>query len=139
MPFNRASAQGAIILSLPFMVLNFAVGIVSTDAAPAPPVRRHSRSWTIRDVIEVARIMEVAIRGTTNVTAYILKQPCIADGKNHFGLFVVDRHDANHPKRLLEAQYLADLSSHPGTTNWTVRADFGGGVQLYDVTEDGRA
>jgi len=83
--------------------------------------------------------MEVAIRGTTNVTAYILKQPCIADGKNHFGLFVVDHHNPNHPKKLLEAQYLGDLSWHPGTSNWSMRADFGGGVQLYDVTEDGLA
>jgi dipeptidyl aminopeptidase/acylaminoacyl peptidase len=138
-PFKRTSAQGTIIFSLLLIVLSSAVGIVSTAAVPALPIPRHSRSWTIRDVIEVARIMEVAIRSTTNVTAYILKQPCIADGKNHFGLFVVDRHDPNHPKKLLEAQYLGDLSWHPGTTNWTVRADFGGGVQLYDVTENGRA
>jgi dipeptidyl aminopeptidase/acylaminoacyl peptidase len=128
-----------IISSLLLILLSSAVDIVSTAAVPAQPIRRHSRSWTIRDVIEVARIMEVAIRGTTNVTTYILKQPCIADGKNHFGLFVVDPHDPSHPKKLLEAQYLGDLSWHPGTTNWTVRADFGGGVQLYDVTEDGRA
>jgi dipeptidyl aminopeptidase/acylaminoacyl peptidase len=81
--------------------------------------------------------MGVAVRGTTNVTAYIVKEPCIADGRNHFGLFVANQGDPDHPKKLLEAQYLGDLSWRPGTTNWTVRADFGRGVQLYDVTEDG--
>ena len=96
------------------------------------------RSWTTRDIVEVARISDIAIRGATEVTAYILKQPSIADRENHFVLYAVDPEHAGLPRKLLEAKFLADLSWHPGTHNWTVRGDFGDGVQLYDVTEDGR-
>src|SRR5208282_6827695 len=36
------------------------------------------------------------------------------------------------------AAYLGELASHPGTDSWTIRGDFGDGIQLYDVDVLGR-
>jgi dipeptidyl aminopeptidase/acylaminoacyl peptidase len=117
----------------------FAGGSADTlsSRTSAKPDAQPQKSWTIRDIVEVSRISSIAIRGATDATGFILKQPSIADGANHFGLYIVDSHHAEQPTKVLEASYLSDLSWHPGTYNWTVRADLGDGVQLYDVAEDG--
>jgi dipeptidyl aminopeptidase/acylaminoacyl peptidase len=139
---RTASAKVAVLLSIllaagfSYCTLGFADTL--SNALSATPDGRERRSWTIRDIVEVTRITSIAIRGTTDVTAFILKQPSIADGTNHFGLYVVDFRHAKQPTKVLEAYFLDDLSWHPGTDNWTVRADFGEGVQLYDVAEDGQ-
>jgi dipeptidyl aminopeptidase/acylaminoacyl peptidase len=143
---TRALKPGVLIgitmpLSVLLMVGSFCFAKGAADTLPgtltAKPEAQPGISWTIRDIVEVARIAGIAIRGATDVTAFILKQPSIADGSNHFGLYVVDLHHAGQPTRLLEAAFLGDLSWHPRTYNWTVRADLGDGVQLYDVDEDG--
>jgi dipeptidyl aminopeptidase/acylaminoacyl peptidase len=110
---------------------------VRMSSPPSATTQPGSRPWTIRDIVEVSRIVGVAIRGTTDATAYIVKRPSIADGTDHYRLCVVDLGHKGHPRELLEARYLADISWRPGTQNWSVRADFGSGVQLYDVTDDG--
>jgi hypothetical protein len=114
---------------------------VTADApnvVSAPLTVSRGRSWTISDIVEVSRITGVAIRGATHVTAYVLKQPSIADGENHYELYVVDPAHQGVPRKLLAAKFMGDLSWHPATSNWTVRADLGTGVQLYDVTDEGR-
>lgn len=93
--------------------------------------------WTIRDIVEVARIKSVAIEGSTRRIAYILEQPSISEGKNNYGLYVVDANFAAAPRKMLSAEYLADVAWRPGTHDWTVRGDLGAGVQLYDVSADG--
>jgi dipeptidyl aminopeptidase/acylaminoacyl peptidase len=110
----------------------------SPNVVSAPLAVPKGRSWTIPDIVEVCRITGVAIRGATHVTAYVLKQPSIADGENHYELYVVDPAHQGVPRKLLAAIFIGNLSWHPATSNWTVRADLGTGVQLYDVTDEGR-
>jgi dienelactone hydrolase len=107
------------------------------NAVSSPPTVSKGRSWTIPDIVEVSRITGVAIRGATHVTAYVLKQPSIADGENHYELYLVDPTHQGVSRKLLAAKFIDDLSWHPATSNWTVRADLGTGVQLYDVTDEG--
>jgi dipeptidyl aminopeptidase/acylaminoacyl peptidase len=137
-----ASARVKVLLSILLWAGSsyFTVGSADTlsSTLSAKPDAEQHEAWTVRDIVEVTRISSIAIRGTTDVTAFILKQPSIADGSNHFGLYVVDLRHAGRPTKVLEASFLGDLSWHPGTCNWSVRADLGNGVQLYDVAEDGR-
>jgi dipeptidyl aminopeptidase/acylaminoacyl peptidase len=93
--------------------------------------------WTTEDIVEVRRIVGTAIRGATHVAAFILRQPCVADGKNHYGLYEMDADSHKPPRKLAESEYMADLSWQPNSLNWSVRADLGKGVQLYGFNERG--
>jgi len=104
------------------------------QSAPAPPAWRQ---WTIQDVVEVKRIQEIAIRGESSVLAYIQKNPSIAQGKNTYRLYEVDAALSAGPRLIMEADYMSDLSWRPGTNDWTIRADFGEGIQLYAISPDG--
>jgi dipeptidyl aminopeptidase/acylaminoacyl peptidase len=97
------------------------------------------RPWSIADIVEVTRIKGIAIQGKTKNTAFILERPSVADGKNHFALYMVDPDQPGPAHKLVDADYMADLAWRPGTTNWTVRADRGEGVQLYEISADGSA
>ncbi len=140
---KRRTAPARVTMSLSILLAAGSLYWTAGFADTLPNVPHSStdnqwrRLWTATDIVEVTRISSIAIRGATNVTAFILKQPSIVDGRNHFGLYVVDLRHPNSPAKLLEADFLDDLSWHPGTHNWTVRADFGDGVQLYDVAENG--
>jgi dipeptidyl aminopeptidase/acylaminoacyl peptidase len=110
----------------------------SSGGIPALSSTPPQREWTIHDIVEVARIKSIAIEGSTRRVAFILEQPSIAEGKNSYGLYVADADIAAAPHRLLTAEYLADIAWRPGTHDWTVRGDLGAGVQLYEVSTDGR-
>jgi dienelactone hydrolase len=133
----RVTVLSSLLLGAGFSYFTLVSADTLSRALGAEADAQQLKSWTIRDIVEVTRISGIAIRGTTDVTAFILKQPSIADGSNHFGLYVVDLQHAGQPAKVLEASFLGDLSWHPGTYNWTVRADLGDGVQLYDIAEDG--
>jgi dienelactone hydrolase len=75
------------------------------------------------------------VLGSSRVAAYILKTPALADDRNHYALYKVSPGRA--PTLLVKAAFLRNLEWRPGTMDWTVRADFGGGVQLYEVSEAG--
>jgi dipeptidyl aminopeptidase/acylaminoacyl peptidase len=132
----RAKMIRVIVRSVVLLATLVATGL--PNVVSALPAVSKGRSWTIPDIVEVSRITGVAIRGATHVTAYVLKQPSIADGENHYELYVVDPTHQGVPRKLLAAKFIGDLSWHPATSNWTVRADLGTGVQLYDVTGEGR-
>jgi dipeptidyl aminopeptidase/acylaminoacyl peptidase len=97
-----------------------------------------ARTWTIPDLVQVARIQGTAIRGGTAQAAFIVKQPSLAAQRNLYGLYAVDADGRAPPKRLVSAFYMADLAWRPGTNLWSFRADFGKGVQLYTCDDLGR-
>jgi hypothetical protein len=102
-----------------------------------PQIGAGTRAWTIGDIAGISRIEALAIQGGSHNSAYILKEPCRADGRNHYALFVVDDENGKSPRKLVEAQFLADLRWRPGTDEWSVRGDFGSGVELYSITPNG--
>lgn len=93
--------------------------------------------WTIRDIVEVARIEGIALRADCTA-AFILRRPSLARGEDRFGLSVVPACSRGTPRKILEASFLADLQVRPADGAWTFRADLGRGVQLYSVRDDGR-
>jgi dipeptidyl aminopeptidase/acylaminoacyl peptidase len=96
-----------------------------------------SRAWTVADVVEITRIKGIAIQGSTKETAFILQRPSIQQGKNLYALYTINPESGEPAKKRFEADYMADLSSRIGSSRWTVRADIGNGVQLYEVSSDG--
>lgn len=100
-------------------------------------VQRHRR-WTIEDIVEIARIPSVAVRGSDRVAAFIVKQPSIQLGTDRYGLYLVAAAGTKPARKIIESPFLADLHWRPGTSRWTVRGDFGEGVQLYEVDDAGR-
>lgn len=110
----------------------------SGRAVPSPTRRR----WNIASLIELREIGDpwglsdaLAMDGTQ--VAFVLKQACLPLGNTRYGLYVMDQRAPLGAKKLLESTFLADLSHHPGTNAWTVRAELGSGVQLYDVDRSG--
>lgn len=97
-------------------------------------VRPHRR-WTVADIVQIKRIVGTAVRGASRVAAFIVEAPSLEDDENHYLLFQVSPGRA--PRRLAASDFMSNLEWRPGTTDWTVRADFGKGVQLYDITKSG--
>ena len=96
-----------------------------------------SRHWTVADIVEVTRIKGIAIQGSSRNTAFLLQRPSLEDGKNHYALYEINLKHGGEVRKLFEADYIADLASRPGTAMWTVRADIGEGIQLYEIDADG--
>lgn len=94
------------------------------------------RLWTIADIVQISRILGTAVQGSAQVAAFILETPSLADDRDHYQLFEVSPGEG--PRLLAQADFMSNLEWRPGTNDWTLRADFGNGVQLYDVTESGR-
>ncbi len=95
-----------------------------------------ARHWTIADIVQIKRIVGTAVVSSSRVAAFIVKAPSLADDRDHYTLFEVSPGCA--PKALAHATFMANLEWRPGSSDWTVRADFGQGVQLYEVSEAGR-
>lgn len=91
--------------------------------------------WTIADIVQIKRIVGTAVLGSTEVSAFIVEAPSLVDDRDHYTLFEVSPGRA--PKELAHAAFISNLEWRPGTGDWTIRADFGQGVQLYDVSEAG--
>lgn len=104
--------------------------------APSPDATR--TGWTIPDMVEVTRITGTAIDGEGGRAAFLLKQPSIASGLDRYALYVIDIARPGSARKVIEADYLADLQRRPGDRSWTLRGDFGDGVQVYNVDDLGR-
>ena len=95
------------------------------------------RAWTIADLVQIRRITDIEVSHDDRSIAFILKQSFVDSADIRYGLYVVD-HDARQPARkLVESAYMSDLSPIGRTNSWVVRADFGSGVQLYEVDIQG--
>ena len=93
-------------------------------------------TWSVRDIVEIRRIKGIAVSDTSRDVAFILEQASVEANDIRYGLYIVDgqRHSS---KKVVEASFIDQVSWHPNSDLWTIRADFGEGVQLYDVGSDG--
>ncbi|MGH9434918.1 MAG: prolyl oligopeptidase family serine peptidase [Terriglobia bacterium] len=73
--------------------------------------------------------------GSSHLAGFVVETPTLADDRDHYALYKVSPGRA--PKLLVKAAFMRNLEWRPGTTDWTIRADFGHGVQLYEVSEAG--
>jgi predicted esterase len=135
----RTICAGAVICALVFclqQVKDSEAKELPADLVLNQPLASGS-TWTIRDIVEVRRITDIAVDEDARRAAFIVRQPIVATGAVQFGLYVVNLEGPADVRRILKASYLADLSCRPKTSSWTVRGDFGEGVQLYDIEDDG--
>jgi dipeptidyl aminopeptidase/acylaminoacyl peptidase len=108
-----------------------------TISSSGPKHNVHSRTWNIDDIIEVRWVTDVAISDLTHEVAFVVKQSFVDDGSIRYALYVEPNRSGAVAHKLVEASYISGLSWHPGTRRWSVLADFGDGVQLYDVDAAG--
>lgn len=92
--------------------------------------------WTIKDLVQLRHIEGVAISDQDRSIAFVVKQGLLKTGDIRYGLYALAPGD-QAARKLLEAPYLREVSWHPGTRRWSVLADIGNGVQLYDVDAEG--
>jgi dipeptidyl aminopeptidase/acylaminoacyl peptidase len=108
------------------------IGCASAQSTTHP-----SRPWTIEDVVEVTRITGSGISADGKRIAFVIRRSFVDSGEIAFALYVLSPGHGACAKKVVESAYMADLSRHPGTEWWTIRADFGEGVQLYDIDDGG--
>ena len=136
-----AMISAAILLSLPLAVL--AESPLSdrlpstiardTDASQEKP----ARGWTIRDIVEISEITGIAVTQNPQQVGFVIRQPSVQAGTITYGLYVVDVKGLSPARKILEAPYIAQLSRDPNGHAWTVLADVGSGVQVYDIDDSG--
>jgi dipeptidyl aminopeptidase/acylaminoacyl peptidase len=96
-----------------------------------------SAKWTIRQIVELRELKETAVCENRDI-AFILKQSFIDQNEVRYAVYVIRHGGDGSARKFAEASFIADIACHPKTKNWTVRADFGSGVQLYDLNGPGK-
>jgi Prolyl oligopeptidase family len=112
---------------------------LAADSPLAASGHGRGRAWTTRDIIELRDITETALSERSTSVAFVVKQLLVEPNVTRYALYVAQREAPGPARKLLESPYLADLSWHRGTDRWSVRADLGDGVQLYDVDDVGQS
>jgi dipeptidyl aminopeptidase/acylaminoacyl peptidase len=90
------------------------------------------RPWAIKDIVEVRRITDIAISEKTRQVAFVVKQSFMDGDEIRYALYVAESH-ARNAKKIIECAFMDELAWHPNSSLWTVRGDFGSGIQLYDI------
>lgn len=96
-----------------------------------------SRAWTIEALVGVREINGVARSEKKDEAAFIVEEDRLDTGDPCYGLYVVALNGHSPARKIAESDFIADLQFRPGASSWTVRADFGQGVQVYDVNDEG--
>ena len=147
-PSRRASVQ-RVLCAVALLLLASCVGSATTSAIaagilpetlkarPAAAETIEAHAWRSADIIQLREIVETAISEDGQRTAFILKQQFLESGETAFGLYLVEIARPGTARKLLESTFMADLSAQPGSARWSIRADMGIGVQLYDVSDSG--
>jgi dipeptidyl aminopeptidase/acylaminoacyl peptidase len=95
-------------------------------------------AWSIDGIVGIRWISDIAIANLTDRAAFIVKQSFPDSGATRYGLYTVDIGHPGSAVKLVESSFLADLSSDPASDLWTLRAECGLGVQLYEIDAQGR-
>jgi dipeptidyl aminopeptidase/acylaminoacyl peptidase len=105
-----------------------------------PETTAAKRGWRLEDIVEVTRVDAIALQyNGKQQAAFILKQPSLHLDDDRYALYALDLGKPGAvPVKLAESSFLADLQARPGSDRWTVRAEFGHGVQLYEIGGDGQ-
>jgi dipeptidyl aminopeptidase/acylaminoacyl peptidase len=125
------------LIALALCALSFAELCLGEEPNVKISARAGSQNWTVRDGIEVSRVTSVAVDGGGRHSAFVVMTPDIDTNRNRYELFAMSSDGKAPARRMLEAGYIAEVSNRPKTEDWTVLADQGAGVQLYQVTPDG--
>ncbi|WP_129774476.1 prolyl oligopeptidase family serine peptidase [Peristeroidobacter soli] len=118
-----------------WMVALCSVFVVGSGHAAGPA--GGTRSWTIRDIVETGQITSTTLDEQRRRVAFVFRQSSVERGDTRFSLYVVPADGSSAARKILDTAYMDDVSPRPGTDRWTVRADLGQGVQLYEIDDRG--
>ncbi len=90
------------------------------------------RPWAIKDIVEIRRVTGIAISEKTRQVAFVVKQSFMDGDEIRYALYVAEPH-ARIAGKIVESAFMDELAWHPDSSLWTVRGDFGSGIQLYDI------
>jgi dipeptidyl aminopeptidase/acylaminoacyl peptidase len=107
--------------------------VVLSALADSGPGRR---PWTIKDIVEIRRVSGIAISERTRQVAFLVKQSLMDGDEIRYALYVAEPH-ARNARKIVECAFMDELAWHPNSNLWTVRGDFGSGIQLYDIDPAG--
>lgn len=119
------------------IVVGRAMAVVLSLLGAAAAAQGGQGRWTIPDIVDVEQIQSVAISPAGGEAAYVLRQPSVTADRIGYGLYVVATKGGAEPKRLLQATYISAVTVSPRRGYWTVLANIGKGVELYDVNDRG--
>ena len=141
-PIRAAAFCASILLGVPLSIL--AADSSSSNRLPNTIVRDNvvaqeqpARGWSIRDIVEISSITSVAVAQNPQRVGFVIRQPSLDSGTITYGLYVVDVDGLAPARKILEASYIAQISRDPNGHAWTVLADLGLGVQVYDIDDNG--
>lgn len=94
------------------------------------------RAWTAQDIVTAPQISDLEMSPDGKEVAYLLHTADIAANRSRFELHLVTLADGRD-RVIAQSQFLDRLRRIPGRNAWSVLGDFGAGVQLYEVGQDG--
>jgi len=107
----------------PFRPTRYRAAGQDPNRSSRAPHRGSSRFGLSKAIVEICRIPSTAITGNARIAAYILKCPSVSTGRDRYAIYLVDRLDGTaSPRKVIEADYIADLSWHPGTSRWSAES-----------------
>jgi dipeptidyl aminopeptidase/acylaminoacyl peptidase len=144
LPNLRKSIEFLVVTYLLTRVI-FANEVHAASNQLSPPARRmesrdgtEGRKWEIADIVQIRRLTSLAISADSSMVGFVVEQPSLENGSTRYELEEVP-FSGGRSRTLLEAAFMDDIEARPGSAKWTIRADLGHGVQLYDVDREGRA
>ncbi len=117
------------------MALSLA-GVMATGAC-AFGTSDPRRTWTIRDEVEVPAVMETAMSRDGKVGLVLVRTDHLDTNSREFRLLGVDIGRKQMQPRLA-AKWISRIDAIPNSSDWSLLADLGEGVQLYRLTRDFR-
>lgn len=115
------------------MALAFAGAAPSASAIPSG-----QRIWTLEDILAVPEVKDVVLSADGRFAAYVLRTVNETEDRPEFTLHLLALEDRTD-RILAKAPWIERLHAIPGRKTWSVLADFGRGVQLYEIGNDASA
>lgn len=94
------------------------------------------RPWTIEDILTVPEVNEIALSENGRRAIYAVEIADIAAGRSRSHVRTVDV-ATGQTRTILTVDAAKSLRPVPGTADWSALLDFGDGVQLYRIDEEG--
>ncbi|WP_176342127.1 prolyl oligopeptidase family serine peptidase [Sphingobium sp. GW456-12-10-14-TSB1] len=113
-----------------------AAALALAGAAPAiPAVPSVQRTWTMADILAVPEVKDVVLSADGRFAVYVLRTNNEAEDRPEFALHLLSIGDRTD-RILATSPWIDRVRAIPGRSTWSALADFGRGVQLYEIGND---
>ena len=128
----RRGAYGAARHRLAALLALSLAGSAAGQSPPSPAVER----WTLEDIVTVPQVTALKLSSDGTFALAIVQQSDVAQNRIGHVLARIDT-ATGETVELLRAKFLGELRAIGRTGRWSLRADLGGGVQLYGIDATG--